>query len=112
MFGLKRHLSAMPKCSVKIGEETIESVDVVENLGVLLDTQLDMRSHISHVVKVCRFHIRRAWNIRRFVNEDTTIQIMLSIVMCRLDYNNFLLVNLSQKDIAQLQLIQNGTFGL
>ena len=59
------------------------------------------------MVQVCRFHIRMAWNIRRFVNEDAAIRIMLSTVMCRLDYCNSLLVNLPQKDIAKLQLIQN-----
>ena len=60
----------MQTCCISIGEETIESVDIVKNLGVLLNTQMDFRAHISHVVKVCRYYIRMAWIIRRFLNEE------------------------------------------
>ena len=68
---------------------------------------MDLRSHISHVVKVCRYHIRRAWNIRRFINEEAAKRIMLATVACRLDYCNSLLVNLPKKDIERLQKVQN-----
>ena len=53
VFGLKRHLNAMPKCSVKIGEETIESVDVVKNLGVLLDMRSWICDHIFPMWSKC-----------------------------------------------------------
>ena len=53
----------MRKCSINIAEETIESEDTVKNLGVLIDKQMDFK---SHVVKVCRYHIRRARIIRDF----------------------------------------------
>ena len=68
---------------------------------------MDFRAHISHVVKVCRYHIRRAWNIRRFINEEAAKRIMLATVACRLDYCNSLLVNLPKKDIERLQKVQN-----
>ena len=66
-----------------------------------------MRSHIAYVVKVCRFHIRRTWNIRRFLSEEAAKRIMLATVMCRLDYCNSLFINLPQKDIEKLQKVQN-----
>ena len=107
VFGLKRHLKEMPECNIKIGGETIYPVQVVKNLGVLLDTQLNFRTHISNVVRICRFHIRRTWFIRRYLNEEAAKRIMLATVTCRLDYCNSLLVNLPKKDIARLQKVQN-----
>ena len=107
VFGLKRHTKEMPNSSIKIGEETIHAVEVVKNLGVMLDMQLDFRIHISNVVKGCRYHIRRAWQIRRFLNEEAANRIMLATVMCRLDYCNSILVNLPKKDIERLQKVQN-----
>ena len=97
----------MPKCNITIGNEIIHSAKVVKNLGVTLDAELSFRSHILNVIKVCRFHIRRAWQIRRFLNEEAAKRIMLATVMCRLDYCNSLLVNLPKKDIEKLQKIQN-----
>ena len=104
---LNRHVKEMPVWSIKIGKESIEPVKVVKNLDVLLDTQLDLRSHISKVVKVCRFHIRRTWLIRRYLNEEATKRIMLVNVTCRLDYCNSLLINLPKKDTEKLQIVQN-----
>ena len=107
VFGCKRHVKEMPKCSIQIGEETIESVEMVKNLGVRLDIELNLRSHIAYVVKVCRFHIRRTWQIRRFLSEESSKRIMLATVTCRLDYCNSLFINLPKKDIEKLQKVQN-----
>ena len=107
VFGLDRHVKEMPVCNIKIGKESIQPVKVVKNLGVLLDTQLDLRSHISKVVKVCRFHIRRTWLIRRYLDEEAAKRMMLATVTCRLDYCNSLLINLPKKDIERLQRVQN-----
>ena len=107
-----RHIKEMPECSIKIGEETIESVNLVKNLGVLLDTQLDFRSHISKIVKACRFHIRRTWFIRRYLTEEAAKRIMIATVTCRLDYCNSLLVNLPNKDIERLQKVRNAAVRL
>ena len=107
VFGLNRHISEMPECSFKIGEEIIQPVKVVKNLGVLLDMQLNFRLHISNVVRVCRYHIRRTWFIRRYLTEEAAKRIMLATVTCRLDYCNSLLINLPNKDIERLQKVQN-----
>jgi len=45
--------------NIHIGQVTIEPVDVVRDLGVLLDSHLDMRQHISKTVSTCFYHLRR-----------------------------------------------------
>ena len=107
VFGQKRHVKAMPVCPLKIGEESIQPADKVKNLGVTLDSNLDFRAHISNTVKACRYHIRRAWLIRRYLDEETAKRLMLATVISRLDYCNSLLAFLPDKDIRQLQKVQN-----
>ena len=97
----------MPECSIEIGEENIQPVKVVKTLGVLLDMQLNFRAHISNVVTVCRYNIRRTWFIRRYPTGEAAKRIMLATVTCRLDYCNSLLINLPNKNIESLQKVQN-----
>ena len=47
VFRLNRYLKKMPKSSIKIRDETIRSVKIVNNLGFLLDMQLGVKTHIS-----------------------------------------------------------------
>ena len=107
IFGQRRHTKNMPYCVLNIDEEEIEPTDSVKSLGVILDSALNFREHISNIIRVCRFHIRKAWLIRRYLNEESAQKIMLALVMSRLDYCNSLLVNLPSKDIKQLQKVQN-----
>ena len=38
--------------SLSIGSVVVDSVDVVRDLGVLLDLELTMKQHINHVVSI------------------------------------------------------------
>ena len=107
VFGLPRHTTNMQPCNLAIGDEIIQPVGRVKNLGVTLDTQLNFRDHISNIVKACRYQIRRTWHIRKHLNEEAAKRVMLATVISRLDYCNSLLVNLPQKDIRKLQKVQN-----
>ena len=50
-----------------VGADIITPVDVVHDLGVLLDTMLTMKKHISKITSVCFYHLRRLNQIRRSV---------------------------------------------
>ena len=57
----------------------------MKNLDVKMDTRMDFQSHISQVVKVCRYHYtRRAWIIWLFLNEEAAKRIILATVVARL----------------------------
>ena len=107
VFAQKRHTEAMSEISLRIGDASIRPSKRVKNLGVILDSTLDFRAHIASIVKACRFHIRLAWFIRRYLDEETAKRLMLATVISRLDYCNSLLVNLPEKDIKLLQKVQN-----
>ena len=93
----------MSQISQRIGDESIRPLKNVKNLGVILDSTLDFRAHIASILKACGIHIRRAWLIRRYLDEETAKRLMLATV----DYCNSFLVNLPEKDIKLLQKVQN-----
>ena len=45
--------------SLSIGSVVVDSVNVVHDLGVLLDSELTMKQHINHVLSVGYYHLRR-----------------------------------------------------
>jgi len=68
-FGSRAYIDKLSSqdLTLTIGETTINTTDVVRNLGVLLDSQLSMKQHVAKVASVCFYHIRRLRQIRRLV---------------------------------------------
>jgi len=54
-----------------IDETTINTTDVVRNLGVFVDSELSMTQHVAKVASVCFYHIRRLCQIRLRVGQPT-----------------------------------------
>jgi hypothetical protein len=72
-----------------------------------LDENLNMSVHVTNIRKSCYNEIRKISHIRPFINEKCTIQLVISLVISKLDYCNCLLYNTSNDNFNQLQLIQN-----
>ena len=93
--------------SIRIGDSNIEIVESVRNLGLYLDADLSMSSHVSHVVKCCYFHIRRLGKIRNLLTKEVANAIAVSTVTSRLDYCNSTLQGISSEELDRLQKTQN-----
>jgi len=85
---------------------------VVRDLGVLLDSELSMKHHISKVTSTCYYHLRRLHQIRNYLSRKTLIQIVMSFVISRIDYCNSVLVGLPVSTLAPLQQVQNAAVWL
>jgi hypothetical protein len=59
-FGTAINLQKIPTAMKRfaIGNDAVEPVNVVRNLGVLFDENLNMKSHISNISRTCFFHLR------------------------------------------------------
>jgi len=55
MFGTASNLHKIPPGSsaMHVGSSIIEPVDVVRNLGVMIDAQLSMHEQVSRTAQVC-----------------------------------------------------------
>ena len=88
-----------------LGQETNSSTSA-KNLGVLFDSSLNFRKHISQTW-TCFYHIRDLRQIQKSLSLDLAKQIAVALVSSRLDYCNSLFHNMPEKDIARLQRVQN-----
>ena len=94
-------------CSLSIGEVAVKPSIVVRDLGVLLDSELTLKQHISKVASCCYYHIRRLRQVSRFVSRDVMMQLTSAFILSRLDYCNSILAGLPKSTIDTLQRVQN-----
>ena len=88
------------------GQDTNPST-LAKNLGVLFDSSLNFRKHISQTCRVCFYHIRDLRRVRKSLSLDLAKQIAVALVSSKLDYCNSLFHNMPEKDIPRLQRVQN-----
>lgn len=94
-------------CSLSVGNVIIKPSVVVRNLGVLLDSELTLKQHVSKVASSCYYQIRRLRQVSRYVGRDIMKQLTSAFILSRLDYCNCILAGLPKSTISTLQHAQN-----
>ena len=89
------------------GTTVIRPSKSVRDLGVHLDSELTMKTHISKVVSCCHHQLRRIRQVRRLVGQDVAQQLVSAFILSRLDYCNSLLSRLPGSTIWPLQRVMN-----
>ena len=92
--------------SITIGDTVIDCSSQVKDLGVILDRVLSLHQHISYTY-TCRFHLRNISRIRKYISQDTSVVLIKSLIMSRLDYSNGLFYGLPKCTVSGLQAVQN-----
>ena len=95
--------------TIKVGESEIEIVDKVRDLGLILDANLSMTAHVSHIIKTSYFHLRRLGKIRNLLSTKLANTIAVATVTSRLDYCNCCLWGITSEELNRLQKLQNST---
>ena len=88
LFGTTTNLCRLQglNLGLHVGADIITPVDVVRDLGVLLDTKLTMKKHISKITSVCFYHLRCLKQVRRLLGPDITVRQVSAYVLSRLNY--------------------------
>ena len=76
---------------IKIGESSISLSETVRNLGVIMDSNYTMVSHINHNVQEYFLNIRELSYYRRYLTDQSSKTAGHAYVTSRLDYCNSLL---------------------
>ena len=93
--------------TLQLDSGPVHPVGVVRDLGVMLDSELSMKQHVTKVASSCFYHLRRLKQIRRLVGQEVTAQLVSAFILSRLDYCNALLAGLPRATVEPLQRVQN-----
>ena len=93
--------------SITIGGTVVDCSSQVKDLGVIFDRVLWRRQDVSYTSKTCCFHLRNTSRIRKHIPQDTSVVLIRSLVMSRMNYSNGLFYGLPKCTVSGLQAVQN-----
>lgn len=103
----QRRQRLLPTSAVRVGTDHVVPTSSVRDLGIFLDADLSMSRHVAQTVRCCFGVLRQLRTIRRSVPHDVLKQLVVSLVITRLDYGNATLVGLPAYRLRQLQSVLN-----
>ena len=108
VFGSRSSLSKIDTTiAIQIGDSSVQTSAFVKNLGIYMDTELNMEKNIGALTRSCYMHLHNIGRIRKYLQEDATKSIVHALTMSRLDYCNALMYGLPQRLIDKMQRVQN-----
>lgn len=107
LIGNSIQRSKVSNSSVYFQNLTLTPTDSVRNLGVIFDSNLDYKNHISSICKASFFQIRQLRQIRSSLDRNSATILANSLVHSKIDYCNSLLYGLPDTSIIRLQRVQN-----
>jgi len=99
----------MDQSNFVIGNASIEPRVKVQWLGVTLDSDPSMNSHVSRTIGACFYQLRRPKSIRCSLPISATRTSVSAFVLSRCDNHNGLFAGVTNKRIGRLQPILNAS---
>ena len=103
----RMYVSAPLPDSLVLGCSNVPVSKSARNLGVVIDSNLSMKDHVSSVIRGVNFELRRISSIRSYLTTEATKTLISAFVLSRLDYCNSLYVNCPAEILDKLQRVQN-----
>ncbi|CAJ1082756.1 hypothetical protein KUCAC02_009465 [Xyrichtys novacula] len=85
----------------------LKSTNQARNLGVVMDSDLNLNSHIKTITKSAYYHLKNISRVKGLMTQQDLEKLVHAFIFSRLDYCNSVFTGLPKKSIRQLQLIQN-----
>ena len=80
--------------AVVVGDSSITSAKTARNLGVIFATTLSLNKHVTNMSRAAYYHLRAIGRIRRYLDQQSTKQLVHALVISRLEFCNSLLYGL------------------
>ena len=97
----------IPQVPVRVGDDLVSPATSARDLGIHLDADATMSSHVAKAVSSCFSVLRQLRNIRRSVTNPVLQSLVVSLVLTRLDYGNASLADLFSTLLDRLQSVLN-----
>jgi hypothetical protein len=100
-----RRQHQIPTDPVVVGADLVTPAASVRDLGIYLDADVSMSTHVSRTVSSCFGALRRIRSIRRSVSKSVLLTLVVSLVLSRLDYGCATLAGSSSELLNRLQSV-------
>jgi len=102
-----RRQNRLPTATLTVGSATVAPVSSVRDLGIFVDSDLVMHTHVCRAVSRCFAALRQLCSICHLVSATVFQSLVTALVLSRLDYGNGALVGLPTHLLRRLQSVQN-----
>ena len=106
-LGSRQQLDKLNITDVQLLSTTLHPQSTVCSLGVILDSQLTMSSHITNLCRSGYYQLRQLRGMIQSLTPDTTKTLVHAFISSRLDYCNSLLSGIANQQLKRLQSVQN-----
>ena len=102
-----RRQGQLPVEPLQLGQDAVTPVRAVRDLGIYLDSDVSMKTHVTKTVACCFATLRQIRSIRRSVTRPVLMSLVASLVLTRLDYGCTTLAGLPASLLDRLQSVLN-----
>jgi len=104
-----RRFYQLPQLPLPVGADHVAPASVVRDLGIYLDSDVSMRSHVAKTVSACFAFavLRQLRSVRRSLPRSVLQSLMSSLVLSRLDCGNATLAGIPSYLLQQLESVMN-----
>ena len=106
-FGSRQMLSLCEREKIDVQGTKINRSNSVRYLGALLDSELNLKKHVTSICAKAMNSINRIRLIRNSLSKEVCQTIVQSLIISHLDYSNAILIDLPDITMKKLQRVQN-----
>ena len=103
--GRRQH--QIPVTPVGIGGASITPVSTVRDLGVHINSDVTMASHVTATVRACFAVLRQIQSVRRSLPHAMLVTLLRALVISKVDYCNSVLAGVTKSQLVRLQSVLN-----
>lgn len=97
----------IPTEQIRVGDVYVSPATTVRDLGIHLDADVTMRTHVAATVRLCFAALRQIRSVRRALPRHALLTLIRSLVVSKVDYCNSLLTGVSGHLLGRLQSVLN-----
>ena len=107
VISLPYYKNKLKDVCLNIGDSQIQTSPHCRNLGVIFDSNMDMKKHVANVCRSSFYQLRNIGSIRKYLSEEACAKLIHAFVTSRIDYCNSVLANLPKCLYSKLQKVLN-----
>jgi hypothetical protein len=107
IFGSKKAINKLPNLSLTLGNEVIEPVDKVKNLGVWFDQYMTFKTHVEKTCNIVNGTLMFFHRVKNVLDEKSRLLAIQSLVLSRFDYCSLVWGDIPKSLEKELQKCMN-----